>query len=434
MAKLHSVLIAVCLVLLGSLPATAVDCCLELGTLASGDSTRRIFAQTQYIYQLNLGTYAYLADNENGLRLVNVSVPAQPVEESRIPCWGESCRAVGGSAINSYLLMADSRLRIFDISQPSAPVEQPSVHMGWGLRDVFHKGTYAYLADGALRVIDLDVDDGPAEIGSTPYDNLNPASAVFVQGSIAYLTRLQGGLDLIDVSDPTAPVVLGNYPSTDASHDVYVAGYFAYLADGVGGLKIIDVSDPTAPTLIGGLPPADSGDPENQAACYSVQVVGRTCFIADGYGGCRIIDLTDKTVPTVLGTMAARERSLEMTVLGNRAYLSEGEAGMRIIDVSSYRDYLIDQTVDLRSYSLLVFYGLAGEKLRVSLTGSSGTRPYAFMEGPGWPGWYVPLGGAGDSETVITETACGFGGRHLFYLMNGSDQTGTVDVEIQVIH
>jgi len=155
-------------------------------------------------------------------------------------------RGVGGYA---YVADFQSGLRVIDVSTPSAPVEVGFLDTAGYASDVAVSGGYAYVADKymGLRVIDVNTPSAPVEVGfvETPGD----CNSVAVLVGHAYVADGSGGLRVIDISTPSAPVEVG-FVDTGATGVAVAAGY-AYVAG--GGLSVVDVSTPSAPVTVGGL-------------------------------------------------------------------------------------------------------------------------------------------------------------------------------------
>ena len=152
------------------------------------------------------GTLAYVADNNGGLRIVDVSDPANPRE---IGAWRGTafCVAVAGQ----YAYVGEGQgMHVIDVSNPASPQHTGFIDTVRGVYGLAAAGHYAYV--GATRNI------GDYHIG----------------------------LWVMDVSDPAHPQVTGHVPDV-RPFGVAVAGNYAYIADDSIGLRIIDIADPAHP-------------------------------------------------------------------------------------------------------------------------------------------------------------------------------------------
>jgi len=97
------------------------------------------------VYVQVAGDYAYVADTDGGLRVVNVSSPWAPVETGFLETGG-TAREVCVHEGMAYL--ADSsQLRAIDVSDPAAPVEQAAFSTVGSANGVCTDGRYIYVAD-----------------------------------------------------------------------------------------------------------------------------------------------------------------------------------------------------------------------------------------------------------------------------------------------
>ena len=211
--------------------------------------------------------------------MVDVSNPASPFEVGSYDTPGY---AYGVAVAGSYAYVADedAGLRVVDVSNPSAPFEVGSYDTPGYAYGVAVAGSYAYVADSdaGLRVVDVSNPASPFEVGSydTPgYAWASPLPAptptwrtgrrpaggrrlqpliavrgrllrhagvrlgVAVAGSYAYVADRDAGLRVVDVSNPAAPFEVGSYDTPGYAYGVAVAGAYAYVADGEAGLEIL---------------------------------------------------------------------------------------------------------------------------------------------------------------------------------------------------
>jgi len=242
------------------------------------------------------GSYAYVAADPDGrlrpmdvsssLRVLDVSNPASPFEVGSYAMPGRldyhsvyESASYGVYVSGSYAYVAADTLgmRVVDVSNPASPYEVSFYDTPGRAFDVYVSGSYAYVADwdGGLRVLDVSNPASPSEVGS--YATPDTAGSVSVSGSHAYVTTGSSGLRVIDVSNPAAPVEVGSYTAHSA-RAVYVSGSHAYVA-GSGGLRVIDVSNPAAPVEVGSFP----------RFAMNVYVSGPYAYLAAGDAGLFIL-------------------------------------------------------------------------------------------------------------------------------------------------
>mgnify|MGYP001237377857 FL=1 len=187
---------------------------------------------------------AYVADFDQGLRVIDISDPAEPVEVGFYdPPAGES---ISVAVVGDYAYLADSTftgvgggLRVVDISNPAAPTEVGyHTTLCRAANDVVVAGDYAYVAAKGCHLVILDISEptNPTFTGMLYKSGLD--HGVALDGSIAYLAGSYG-LSVVDVSDPAAPKQVGFYPTTAALVRVAVSDDYIYATAEFDGLFIL---------------------------------------------------------------------------------------------------------------------------------------------------------------------------------------------------
>ncbi|MFN9177146.1 MAG: DUF4347 domain-containing protein, partial [Dolichospermum sp.] len=224
--------------------------------------------------------------------------------------WARGVQVVGNYA---YVADSDSGLQIIDISNPSTPTLKGNYNTSGAAFGVQVVSNYAYVADvySGLQMIDISNPTTPTLKGN--YDTSGWAYGVQVVGNYAYVADYFSGLQIIDISNPTTPTLKGNYDTSGYAQGVQVVGNYAYVADGGTGLQIIDISNPSTPTL--------KGNYNTSGNARGVQVVGNYAYVADSGSGLQIIDVSEFTnkAPTnlTLSTSTVAENQIIGTVIGN---------------------------------------------------------------------------------------------------------------------
>ena len=234
------------------------------------------------------GNYAYVADYDAGLQIIDVSNPSAPVCVGGYNTSGIArCVVVSGNY--AYVADGSAGLQIIDISNPVTPVRVGGYNTRDYAKDVAVLNHYAYIADGSgLQIIDISNSAAPVPMGGC-YDFISGyICGVAVSGNHAYLSFgntvfwVPSGLAVIDITNPTSPVCVGGYTTNSYARDVAVSGNYAYVADDSAGLQIIDVSNPALPARVGGY--------DTSGYAVGIAVSGNYIYVADaGYAGGLVI-------------------------------------------------------------------------------------------------------------------------------------------------
>ena len=157
--------------------------------------------------------YAYIADREEGLILVDVTT------------------LTDGNPLNNFL----SRALTFN---PDGALR--------GANAITVAGRWLYIGcDRGLTIIDIDQPLRPKIIASIP--ELQKVRAIAVQFRYAFVADGRG-LDVVDVTDPRRAHVVAGVAIADA-RNVFVARTYAYIAAGPQGIVIVDVERPEKPKI-----------------------------------------------------------------------------------------------------------------------------------------------------------------------------------------
>jgi hypothetical protein len=181
------------------------------------------------------GSYAYVADYDEGLRVILIATPQSPAIVGSVNTWYAHDVAISGSY--AYVADATAGLKVVDVTVPQSPAIVGSVYGGGSAYGVAVSGDYAYIAAGGsdLQVVDISTPASPTIVGSI--DSLQGAAFdVVLMGDYAYLASQSGGVQVVDITTPQSPRSAGGAPSE--AHGVAVTGYI-YAAGGASGLHIL---------------------------------------------------------------------------------------------------------------------------------------------------------------------------------------------------
>ena len=278
------------------------------------------------------GNYAYVADFQAGLRIIDISNPASPHEVG----FYDTLEYAEGVAVNgNYAYVTDTYdgFCIIDISNPVSPQKVGLYNTLGTVFDIAISGNYVYIAnwDAGLRIIDISNPAIPQEVGF--YDTPGYAYGVAVSENYAYIADGYA-LRIIDISNPVSPFEIGSCDIPDNVREIAVNGNYAYIAHGNAGLRIIDISSPASPQEVGFCDTPEYAE--------GVAVNGNYAYIADAGTGLRIIDISNPASPQEVGFYDTPANACGVSVSGNYAYIANGVAGMFIIQ----NDLLVGSSIN----------------------------------------------------------------------------------------
>jgi len=261
----------------------------SVGTVGSGGGIAHSIVLTDGL--------AITGERTGGMRLYDITDPEHAWQRSRFITSG-SAKGVAVYGNRAYIADEWEGLSIVDISLPHIPTLLGTFKTsGFFTEDVAADGRYAYVAAGGngLFIINVQNPYSPRREGQIALPGY--ARAVRLAGNLAYVACDTGGLQIVDVSTPSAPALVGAYQAQTPVLGLHVADGRAYLAAGDGGLIVLDVSDPASLQLLG------KADTPGQA--WSVDVENGLAFIADGESGLTIVDVRAAPTPTPTHTPTA---------------------------------------------------------------------------------------------------------------------------------
>lgn len=240
----------------------------------------------EYCYVAVAGAFAYLERN-GVLEILNVSDPANPTLAGSIThsdtydadSWpnikGET-RIAGNYA---YIAAAYRGLRIIDISNPAEPIlagsYQPTPYESARYEAI--SGKYCYVA--VNRGVDiLDVSDPANILVVGTYPDVWPFSIEVVGNKMYLLEDKNGGgrmIDIVDISNAAAPRRVGQSQGGDWLGKMRVNGDYLYTPY-YNTFTLFDAFNPTSP--------AEVGQFQTFGTVIDMAISGDYIYIADYYG------------------------------------------------------------------------------------------------------------------------------------------------------
>ncbi|TSA25587.1 hypothetical protein D4R71_05065 [bacterium] len=286
----------------------------EIGSVnTSGDATEVFVANWK----------AFVADQYNGLVLIDCSNPSAPNEISSIS-FNDRTLSVFVDNNFAYITNHNGGLNIVDVN---SLVKIDSCATAGVPNDVFVSGDFAYIAIGEDGVSILTATEPLSFMGNCgtggdarkvfAYEDSSPF--VFVANG------LDGGIAILDVSEPSNPLFVSDLPIAGLAQDVYALGNYAYLANGEKGLEIIDISDVNSPLPVANCP--------TDGFAYSVYARDNYVYLADKEEGLFVIDVSDPLAPYILGTFEMSTEPVSIYLYGSYAFLADNE-GLKIVQVA----------------------------------------------------------------------------------------------------
>jgi hypothetical protein len=278
------------------------------------------------------GNFAYVADHDSGMQIINIANPAQPAFGGHYQCPGALQIDLKGST--AYI--ADESLyslEIVDISNPGTPGFVGRFD-GFEVLGIRLFGNYAIMGCGSdgLLVVDVTNSSNPVPVGDCQEVSLLRlelyGNYVLVPGENSYK-----GLYLVSLSDLANPDVIGSVPTQGWPYEVAAQNSYAYMTSlnmfnplDTGYLYIIDISNTASPQKIDSL--------FLGTATVADFIRGDYLYVtfanADETSGFHIYDISTPATPELIATHLINVMPWDIWVENEYIYIAADTAGLMI--------------------------------------------------------------------------------------------------------
>ena len=250
------------LVLLLFLPFTAISQ-LNMNMLGYLDiaDTHGVILNDIWGYTDEVGNEYALVGTTDGVSIVGVSDPSNPIELAWIPGMNSVWRDIKTSGDYAYVTTeASEGLTIIDLSPlPGSTTLPTTIYTGpvgsewYSAHNLYEDNGYVYIfgagrGNGGVIMLDVFTDPmNPIEVGTF---DLWYAHDGFVRNDTAFFAHINDGFfTIVDVTNKSAPMMLGSFTTpSNFTHNIWTSddGDYAFTTDEVSGgyIGAYDVSDP----------------------------------------------------------------------------------------------------------------------------------------------------------------------------------------------
>jgi len=278
-------------------------------------------------YSINGIPYAFLADGNNGLEIINISDPSNPAQTFNYNTSGNVCEVFIDS-INgrkyAYLSDLNEGLFIINVSNPSAPLFNSNISYAGGVNSVNIKNGYLYtaLVPGGVKVFNINnLPDTVIEVFT--YMPAHPVEHIEVSGNTLFMTQGNSGLELANITNPSFPVYLSSFNSQGRCNDVKIGGNLAYIADGNAGICIANVGNPAYPYFVA----QGNGNTDVRGIDYSPNFL----FTAEYLDGAEVFNLFNPSNPDPFGYFEPQGNCYSVHYFRGKVLIANGQYGLLIL-------------------------------------------------------------------------------------------------------
>lgn len=229
-----------------------------------------------------------------------------------------------------YVACGSDGLQVVDVSDPANPIMLGVFNTGGTAREVVVAGNTAFVADTYGGLISIDVSD-PANM--TQLDAATTAGvaaiSLAISGDYVFVAEYNAGVGVYLISNPADIIKVATFkqisPGWNLGYaaDVALYGNYAYVTDLAGGFVVLDVSNPTAIRVKHSA--GTGGSP------WGMDIADGRLYIADPYVGLLVYDLRSPAKPKRVG-VAPLSGAARVAVTGNVAAVATG-TGFSFVDV-----------------------------------------------------------------------------------------------------
>ncbi len=274
-----------------------------------------------------LGARAYLADGTGGLQVLDVTNPARPTLAGSIPTDGEAndvAVTVGAAGIFAYITTQASKMQVVDASSPANLKVRGVLTLPNNGHGIVVSGSRGYVGceGSGLVIADITNPENPVQIGAFKSIHAHSVNSLVLSGARIFTAGI-GGIDVIDANNPSSQ--LGSYDDTRSFTQLAIANGNAYLATSSGGMLIIGLSD-LSRLAVNGQYDADTSSPTTLG-------IGDTKLYVGDSSRLRVLDISNPIVPSLIYDYPTGPRRI--VPASNRLYFLGDTSEINILDASS---------------------------------------------------------------------------------------------------
>jgi hypothetical protein len=197
------------------------------------------------------GHYAYIVQYHYGVRVLDVSNPANPVEVSQLMGIDASDIKILGNY--AYVSVRYQGMDIIDISDPThiQLVGKSGLEYHYYNEGIYptEKFTFVSLEDMGVGIYDTSSVTSPVALNRI--NVLSGADSMAVQDNYLYIGGHNDGVWVIDISNPALPKEAAFLSDRNGrNQDIQLQDNYLYIPGQWSRLCVADVSDPTNPRLV----------------------------------------------------------------------------------------------------------------------------------------------------------------------------------------
>lgn len=270
------------------------------------------------------GNYAYVGDAISGVAVVDVTNPSIPVFK-QFYTGRPLIRALDIYGGFLYKLDSEDGLEILNLADPVDPLLVSGLIVNGDKCDLdIDDGAAAILMDGRLVTADVSNPYSPILKGTVSFEP--NAESVFIIDDFAFVADGVTGLKVIRIYDLQNPTILGGYDTPGISKGVFVQGHNVFIADGDTGLVTLE-SFESELNLLGIY--ITTGDVQG------ISLEEENIFLASGASGVRSVKVIPYGETELLSYANTPGHARDCGVRESVLYVADEENGMAMLNIEN---------------------------------------------------------------------------------------------------
>ncbi|MHA1888267.1 MAG: T9SS type A sorting domain-containing protein [Promethearchaeota archaeon] len=307
-----------------------------------------VFEDTSYPEIQIMDDIAYVADHSYGLRIYDISNPAEPVLLNSLPLQIDVRTILLGQPTAYLLSLYDCSMYILDTSDIINPIVLSQYYTTFRCLDVSVNDNYAFISthhelnmhpweEDFIEIVNIEDRLNPVYVDDFAIANYCPT--VEITNDVAFIGTFLG-LYVYDISDINNVVQI-NWFDTNNTFALKFHNGLLYC-DGWYGLTIIDYSDPSNCQILAEY---------DQFVCNDFEIIEDKLYMAS-YTMLRVLDISDPMNVYQIGYYVTPNMVRSVAVSQEYAFINSSYDTLHIIDTSEHEnpyfyDYYDNYKIDL---------------------------------------------------------------------------------------
>jgi len=288
------------------------------------------------------GNYAYCACDREGLIILDITDPTDPIEVGRLDTPGIAEAVWVGDTL-AYIADWNGGLRIIDVSNPSTPTEIGTTYVGEMAMDVMVRENYAYIGTrgSGMKIVDISDPYSPYCFVIPTFSTSQVVRSIVFSDDYAFITGnpyVSGSIWVVDVTDPPSTYQVEHHGFEDVIYSSALTDSLAFFGT-FNGIAVYSRS--TTGLYLDYVTSYEIGS----EGSWVKGLVARPpyLFAAFAYNGLQIYDITDPTtsLPNV-GYYDTEYRAHAVFLKDSLAYVADMEGGLYILEITSFPDAIAE--------------------------------------------------------------------------------------------